>query len=163
MLFDVISGLKRLFFYLGFGVVLGAFCVLPAQAQFSKDADAPIDITAKKFESFPDKDYGIWTGDVQVIQGEVLLTAPSLVIYGIAAGEANRIEATGGMRYTNGLEAITGDAATYDAASETITVTGSVVVVQGDQVMTGGALVYNTKTGEMQFASNASSLSLIHI
>jgi lipopolysaccharide export system protein LptA len=43
---------------------------------------------------------------------------------------------------------VRGDNAVYDAASETITVTGDVVVVQDKNVTRASRIVYNVKTGE---------------
>ena len=125
----------------------------PALAQFATETDAPIDITGDQFEAIEDRDYVIWTGDVQVVQGDSVLTAPRLTIYGVEAGELTRIEAQGGIRYTNGAEAISGDTGVYDASDETITVTGNVVVVQGEQVLSGAKLIYNTRTGSIRFTS----------
>ncbi|NHK29489.1 hypothetical protein FF098_016375 [Parvularcula flava] len=122
-----------------------------AAAQFSQNSNAPIDITGAQFEAFQNEDYALWTGDVQVVQGEVILTAPQLKIYGIGGGRFNRVDATGGIRYTNGLEAISGDRAVYRKENETIVVTGNVVVVQGRQVMTGQQMTYYLDTGKIVF------------
>ena len=127
--------------------------ISPVAAQLSRDQSAPIDITGEKFEIFDERDYAIWTGDVQVVQGEAILTAPKLTLYGINDGDLDRIHAVGGIRYTNGTEAISGEEAVYDAAKSIIVVTGSVVVVQGKQVLSGDELVYHTQTGELKFSS----------
>ncbi|GGD13076.1 LptA/OstA family protein [Aquisalinus flavus] len=128
-----------------------------AAAQFSQNSNAPIDITGAQFEAFQNEDYALWTGDVQVVQGEVILTAPELKIYGIGGGRFNRVDATGGIRYTNGVEAISGDQAIYRKENETIVVTGNVVVVQGRQVMTGERMTYFLDSGKIIFNNEASS------
>ena len=124
-----------------------------ASAQFTTSSDSPIDITGEQFEAVDGRDYVVWTGDVQVVQDQSILTAPRLVIFGVEAGELTRIEAEGGIRFTNGAEAISGDKGIYDAAAETITVTGNVVVVQGEQILSGARLIYNTRTGSIRFSS----------
>lgn len=126
-----------------------------ASAQFVADADTPIDITGAVLDVVDGRDYVIWEGDVQAVQGNSVLTAPKLVIYGVEAGKLTRIIAEGGMRYTNGSEAISGDRGVYNAADETITVTGNVVVVQGEQILAGAKLIYNTRTGSIRFTSAA--------
>jgi len=128
-----------------------------ASAQFSQNSNAPIDITGAQFEAFQNEDYALWTGDVQVVQGEVILTAPELKIYGIGGGRFNRVDATGGIRYTNGVEAISGDQAIYRKENETIVVTGNVVVVQGRQVMTGEQMTYFLDTGKIVFNNQSKS------
>ena len=132
------------------GIVLG---VASASAQLNAGSDAPIDITGDQFEAFRDRDYVVWTGDVQVVQGEAILTAPKLTIYGVESGNLQRINAEGGIRYTNGAEAISSRDAVYSAQDETVIFTGDVVVVQGEQVLTGGRLVYYTQTGQLNFTS----------
>lgn len=122
-----------------------------AAAQFSNNNKAPIDITGDQFEVFQNEDYSLWTGDVQVVQGEVILTAPELKIFGISGGRFNKVEALGGIRYTNGVETISGRTAVYEEASDTITVTGDVVVVQGRQIMTGERMIYHLDTGKIEF------------
>lgn len=122
-----------------------------AAAQFSQNSDEPIDITGAQFEALQDEDVALWTGDVQVVQGEVVLTAPRLKIFGIGGGEFERVEASGGIRYTNGTEAISGENAVYRADDDTIVVTGDVVVVQGRQVMTGEKMTYYLDTGRIIF------------
>ncbi|WP_306251558.1 LptA/OstA family protein [Parvularcula sp. IMCC14364] len=124
-----------------------------ANGQLNAGSDAPIDITGDQFEAFRDKDYVVWTGDVQVVQGEAILTAPRLTIFGVESGNLQRINAEGGIRYTNGAEAISSRDAVYSADDETVIFTGDVVVVQGEQVLTGGRLVYYTQTGQLNFTS----------
>ncbi len=131
-------------------LVLGAGS---ANAQLNTGSDAPIDITGEQFEAFRDRDYVVWTGDVQVVQGEAILTAPKLTIFGVESGNLQRINAEGGIRYTNGAEAISSRDAVYSAEDETVIFTGDVVVVQGEQVLTGGRLVYYTQTGQLNFTS----------
>lgn len=136
--------------------LLAVMMATPAMAQLSQDPDAPIDITGETFEAFEGRDMAIWTGDVQVVQAEAVLTAPKLSIFGIANGNINRIEASGGIRYTNGVESISGDKATYREEDGTIIVTGNVVVVQDNQVMSGERLIYHIDNGELRFSASDS-------
>lgn len=114
--------------------------------------DQPIDVTAARCEVFDNEDTLRCEGSVRVAQGESILAAERMTIYGTQAeGGFRRIEAEGAVRYAKGDNAMSGKSAVYDAASSTLTVTGDVVVVQADQVMTGGRLVYNTTTGATLF------------
>lgn len=114
--------------------------------------DRPIDVTAARCEVFENEDTVRCEGSVRVAQGEAILAAERMTIFGTRAeGGFERIEAVGGVRYATGDNAMSGNSAIYDAASSTLTVTGDVVVVQADQVMTGGRLVYNTVTGATIF------------
>jgi lipopolysaccharide export system protein LptA len=59
------------------------------------------------------------------------------------------------VRFSNGKEAITGARAVFDDIRRTITISENVVVTQGDQVMTGGELVYWVDTGKIVFTAPA--------
>ena len=145
-----LSSAARLFSIVGVVLSIG---LTAAQAQLSRDSKSRIDITGQHFEAFEDRNYVVWTGDVVVVQSNVVLTAPKLTLFTDDSGDLSKIDATGGIRYTNGAEAISGQQAVYLAGSDIITVTGNVVVVQGDQVMSGEKLIYNLSTGKITFSS----------
>lgn len=120
------------------------------------DGSKPVDVSAARCEVLKTEDTVECTGEVRVSQGEAILTGDRLKIFGTSAtGGFRRIEGEGNIRYGNGIDAISGSTATYDAASSTIVVTGDVIVVQGPQVMTGGKLTYNTTTGAIAFQPGA--------
>ncbi|MEL6362882.1 MAG: LptA/OstA family protein [Pseudomonadota bacterium] len=136
---------------LGISLLVSAICQA-AVAQLAPEAsDEPIDITGDSLELIDD--VAIWRGNVRAIQGEAILTSKELIATLDDAGGFKTIKAVGGMRYSNGKEAITGREGLYDALERTITVTDDVVVTQGKQVMTGGALVYWIDTGQLRFTA----------
>lgn len=114
--------------------------------------DAPIDVAAGRCEVFEADDIIECTGDVRITQGDALLSADRVKIFGAGDGEGfKRIEGEGQVRYASGDNALSGQRAVYDGPNTTITVVGDVLVLQGDQVMSGGKLVYNTTTKAMVF------------
>lgn len=114
-------------------------------------SDAPIDITGDRLEVADD--VATWTGNVRAVQGDAILTAEKLVADLAEDGAFSRIHAMGTVRYSNGEEAITGKVGVYDAAARTITISDDVVVTQGDQVMTGGELVYWVDSKRLLFTA----------
>jgi lipopolysaccharide export system protein LptA len=121
--------------------VLTAAVCASARAQLAPNvSNAPIDITGDRLEVVDD--VATWTGNVRALQGEAILTADKLVADLDEGGAFTRIRALGTVRYSNGKDAITGKVGVYDAGSRTITISDDVVVTQGEQVMTGGELVY---------------------
>lgn len=150
-------------------IALGAAAVLamaaPAHAQLSSKSDAPIDVTADEYEIIQSTCRTTWTGDAEAVQADSRLRAKILRTFmaqttkpGSAdkqCGDLNRLEAEGAVYYVTPQQRVRGDAAVYDAASETITVTGDVVAVQGQNVMRGNRMVYNVKTGEGHVTGNA--------
>ena len=73
-----------------------------------------------------------------------------------ACGDLIRIEAEGSVYYvTSKDQRVRGDNGVYDAANETVTLTGDVVAVQGQNVLRGSRMVFNTNTGEGRMVGNA--------
>ncbi|MEE4349123.1 MAG: LptA/OstA family protein [Pacificimonas sp.] len=129
---------------------------LEGTGALAPDSDAPIDLAAERCEVFENEDTARCAGAVRLVQGDAILTADEMTIFGFSHPDGvRRIEGSGNVRYASGPNAISGATAVYDASATTITVTGDVVVIQGDQIMAGGELVYNTATGALQFSPGA--------
>lgn len=132
--------------------IFATACLLgSAQAQLTMNSDEPIDITGDSLEIVDD--VATWTGNVRALQGEAILTSSKLVATLEDGGGFKTIRALGGVRYSNGKEAIAGETALYDSVKRTITISDNVVVTQGETVMTGGTLVYWLDTGRIAFTS----------
>lgn len=130
-------------------IILSMALTPAAQAQLSADSDAPIDITGETAE-FKDN-VAIWTGNVRVVQDQSILVADRLEAKISEEGDFNSIVATGAVRYSNGAEAITGERAVFDNTARTITMSENVIVTQGKQVMSAGAVTYWVDTGMVKF------------
>ena len=131
-------------------MVLAGFTLSPATAQLTADSNEPIDITGDSAE-FQDN-VAVWTGNVRIVQGESILTADRLEANLSDEGEFQSITALGSVRYSNGSEAITGERADYDETSRSITISENVIVTQGKQVMSAGAVTYWIDSGRVKFA-----------
>lgn len=62
-------------------------------------------------------------------------------------GGLNRIEITGDIYFVTPEQVVRGDRAVYTAANDTLTVTGDVILRQGENVMTGSSLTINVGSG----------------
>ena len=73
-------------------------------------------------------------------------------------GDLTRIEASGNVYFVTPDQSMRGDRATYTLSSEEVVVTGDVILTQGQNVLTGGRLVYNVRTeaARMEGGSTAS-------
>lgn len=137
----------------------------PAAAQLAKGQDGPIDITADEFEVVQSSCRSTWSGNAEALQGNARLRANVLRAFmeskpkagssDNACGELIRIEAEGGVYYVTPQQRVRGDAATYDARSETIVMTGDVVAVQDQNVLRGARMVINAQTGEGKMTGSA--------
>ena len=134
-------------------------------------SDPPIDVTGHRFEWIPRERTVIVTGDAATgdplaIRGDAQITVQQFRVLLSDDGEAEaaspadstqsgtdfqgdieRIFAEGRVRYRTPDEVATGDDAVYDASLRTITLTGSVVVTRGPNVMRGGKLVIDIDSG----------------
>lgn len=121
----------------------------PARAQFAADSDAPIDIGADTADYQPG--VAVLSGQVDVRQADVRILADRMRIYSAGGGDdptqgITRIEADGNFYYLTPNQEVRGTAGLYEAASETFTVTGDVILLQGDNVVTGERLIYDLTT-----------------
>jgi len=94
-------------------------------------------------------------GRAEVIQGQNRLRADSINGFG-ASGALNRVEAAGNVYFVTPTQTIRGDRAVYSLTNDEVVVTGDVILTQGQNVLTGGRLTYNTRTesARMEGASN---------
>ena len=66
------------------------------------------------------------------------------------------MEANGSVYYVTPTQRVRANAAVYTADTTTIVMTGDVVAVQGQNVMRGDRMTYNTETGQGQVAGSGS-------
>jgi lipopolysaccharide export system protein LptA len=137
-----------------------------AAQQLATNSKAPVDITADELEVVNAKCQAIWRGNAEALQDTARLRADVLTIYnhvggakpgaqGQACGDMDRMEAQGSVYYVTPQQRVHGDAAVYEAGSTTITITGDVVAVQGQNVLRGSRMVFNTQTGQGQMQGGA--------
>lgn len=144
----------------------------PGQPGLLGSSNAPIDVTAENSEMFQNEHRQVFWGNVEAIQGQSRLRTPRLTTYftpreasagkaapgvvGVDPGQVERVEAEGPVFYVTPTQKATGNHATYLAGPDTITLTGNVVLVQGEKdVATGDKLVIEQKTGHATLSSNA--------
>ena len=130
-----------------FALASGLAALEPAYGQLIGQSEEPIDIFGDHWEVV-DKVVTI-DGSARAVQGEGVLSAAKFVAVMDEEQQPQTIECQGGVRYTNGKEAVAGDTALYDDAARTITFNGNVVVTQGENVISGGNLIYWIDTGRI--------------
>ena len=135
----------------------------PAAAQTSQDSKLPWDITSDRGETHTSDCTAIWSGSAEALQGSSRLRADTMITHleikkgkagapgavSNACGDMVNLEAKGSVYYVSADgRRVHGDNGFYDAASKTITITGDVTAVDGQNVMRGTKMVYNMDTGE---------------
>lgn len=111
----------------------------------------PVDITADKLAVDHPGGQAVFSGNVQVVQGAVTLTADTLTAT-YSSGIDNLV-ASGNVKVTRSqgaaAETATGRRATYKPATEVLTMEGGVTLVRGGNTLRGQTLTYNLKTGQI--------------
>jgi lipopolysaccharide export system protein LptA len=134
---------------------------------FSQNRDQPVHIEAATLEVRDKQQVATFSGDVRVQQGDTAMRCNSLLVFyeqdnGKAAkgktmaaaspGPAGqqrikRLEARGSVVVTQKGQTASGDLGVFDLATNTVTLTGNVVMTQGQNVLRGDKLVVNLTTG----------------
>jgi lipopolysaccharide export system protein LptA len=144
--------------------------------------DAPVQIEAGTLEVHDKTKTATFSGNVQVVQGDTTMKCHSLVVFygqeiGVGGSDAQvtattpaksnldmphgaqnirRIEAHGGVTVLTKDQSASGDLGVYDLKAKTITLSGNVIVSQGQNVIHGERVVVDTETGNARVESGAS-------
>jgi lipopolysaccharide export system protein LptA len=131
------------------GALLFGALASHAQGLKSHDSNAPVDFSADSIEVQDRSDRVVVTGNVQVTQGDLRLTADRLTVAYTRAGsvEINRMDAVGNVVVTRGDQTARGNTGIYDLDRRIITMVGNVQLTQGTNRLNGGRLVMDLNTG----------------
>jgi lipopolysaccharide export system protein LptA len=134
---------------------------------FSQNHDQPVHIEAATLEVRDKDKMATFSGDVRVTQGDTNLRCKTLKVFyeqdDAKADKAKslkaatpgpggqqrikRLEARGGVVVTQKDQTATGETGVFDMKSNTVTLTGTVVMTQGQNVLRGDRLVVNLTSG----------------
>jgi lipopolysaccharide export system protein LptA len=122
------------------------------------DPEAPVEIEADSLAVSQADGRAVFTGNVLVAQGDLKLSAGKVeVAYdrpaeGQGQGKIRTLHATGGVTLASPQEAAEAQEAVYDVAAHRVTMTGKVLLTQGQNTIAGESLVVDldTGTGTMQ-------------
>lgn len=127
-------------------LTLTAFMPTQAYAQFSFQGNGATEITADDLSS--QGNHTILRGQADIRQGDTRILADRVDLYTRGGGltqnsSIDRVVAKGNFYYITPDQEVRGEQGVYQQASESFTVTGDVILVQGENVVTGDKLVYN--------------------
>ena len=127
----------------------GAGDTARAQALANHDSNAPVSVAANSIEAQDRADRVLISGNVQVTQAGLTLTAERMTVaYSRSGGtEINRIDAVGGVTVAKGNESARGNVAIYDLDRRIITLVGNVELKQAGNNLSGGRLVLDLNSG----------------
>jgi len=114
------------------------------------DSNAPVNFAADHMELLDKENRVVLTGNVDITQADLRLTAArGMVSYSNNkdALEIHRFDASGAVAVTRGDESARGDVAIYDVDQRIITMVGNVVLHRGADVLNGGRMVIDLDSG----------------
>ena len=113
------------------------------------DTDAPVDVAADRIEVQDRADRAIFSGNVDVRQGNLRLNAARLTVAYASSGgiEIQRLEASGGVTLRSPSETARSQFAIYDLDRRLVTMIGGVTLVRGANQVQGGRLVLDLDSG----------------
>ena len=155
---------------------------------FSQNRDKPVQIEAATLEVRDKQKAATFSGDVRVKQGDTTMRCASLVVFYEQeapakpdaktektadpamrttslgpAGEQKikRLEARGGVVVTQKEQTATGETGVFDMKANTVTLSGHVVMTQGQNVLRGDRLVVDLTSGVSRVESGKNGQSRV--
>lgn len=127
------------------------------------DSSIPVEITSESLELNQKEGFASFTGDVFVRQGDMTLTCERMVVeYGenpeTGAEEIQKIHMYKGVTFASPSEAAESESAVYDLQTNTIVMTGNVLVTQGRTALSSERLSYNLDSGAGQMTGNVKTV-----
>lgn len=131
---------------------------------FSQNKDKPVQIEAASLEVRDKDKVATFSGSVIVTQGDTTMRCKTLVVHydtdskssgGMKAAQPGpggsssikKLEALGGVHVTQKDQTATGDKGLFDMKTNSITLSGNVLITQGQNILRGERLVVDMGTG----------------
>lgn len=143
-------------FILSIGLALGATGAIAQAANIALgtggfSANLPVEVTADQFSVDQSTGKAVFDGNVLVVQGSLRMSAGKVTIeYAQEGGAPNgvaRLLATGGVTFVTATDAAEAQDAIYSVAEGTVTMSGEVLLTQGQNAIAGDKLVVNLTSG----------------
>jgi lipopolysaccharide export system protein LptA len=121
-------------------------------------AKDPVDIDAGKLDYFDKEQKLVYSGGVVVVNGPSTLKASRLILLldkqqqgqesNGGSDRVRHIDAEGPVTLVSKDQIGTGDHGSYDRSENKVYLTGNVTLTQGDSVVKGDKLIYDTASGQ---------------
>ena len=155
--------------FLALMMIGGLFSGPVAGQELDHDETQPIEISADSLEVAQEERVATFVGNVDAVQGDLVLSAQTLKVHyegkdravGLAAGTGgtiNQIEASGAVILSSPEETAEGDLGVYDVPARLITLTGDVVLTRGDNVLQGEHLELDLATGKSRMIGTTAAV-----
>lgn len=150
--------------------VMAVMLAVPAAAQVTLSNDKPVEISSDTLDVDQEQNQAIFVGNVIARQGSVNMRADRMVVHyrnsgGGGGGEdasgkgIYRIDATGGVIFTNPTDTAKGDVAVYNVDAQTLDLTGDVLLTRDKNILKGTRMNYNLTTGRSVLTAGGSTVA----
>ena len=124
-----------------------------------QDTKLPVEVTADNLSVDQETGTAIFTGNVQIGQGEMRLSAARvLVVYSEGASGISRLEATGGVTLVSGPDAAEAERADYSIDEGTIVMSGNVLLAQGASALSADRMTVRLSDGSAQMSGRVRTI-----
>ena len=120
----------------------------------------PVEIRSDQLQVDNTTGETVFTGNAVLGQGDMRIAAPQIrIIYAPGdGGRIQRLEASGGVTLVTAQEAAEAATAIYEVAAGTVAMRGSVILTQGQNVLSGDRLDVNVRTGQGRMDGNVRTI-----
>lgn len=137
-----------------FGTAAGAHAQSASNAFAGMgDNDQPIQIEADRLEIIDNQNTALLTGNVSVVQGSTILKARQIKVFYLRSGQQNQtnsgirqIDASGKVAIRSEDNHVTADKASVDMVKEFVTLSGNVLISQGQNIVKGCIVTVDLKS-----------------
>lgn len=124
-----------------------------------QDTNLPVEATADNLSVDQETGTAVFTGNVNIAQGDMRLSAPRVLIIYLAEQKGiERMEATGGVTLVSGSDAAESDRADYSIAEGTIVMTGNVLLDQGPNALSADKMTVQLSDGTAQMSGRVKTI-----
>lgn len=153
----------RMFCILSAGLlILGAAGAARAQVAFGsaqEDRALPVEVTSDNLSVNQSDNSVLFTGNVVIAQGGMRLSAPRvLVIYLADRSGIESMQATDGVTLVSDTDAAEASRADYNIVTGQIELRGDVLLVQGDNAITGETMLVDLNAGTAQVSGRVKTV-----
>ncbi|WP_210528425.1 LptA/OstA family protein [Rubellimicrobium arenae] len=121
----------------------------------SADPSAPVEVTSESLSVDQATGAATFTGNVLIGQGDLRLQAGEVEVrYDEGSGQIARLLASGGVTLATPNEAAEAQDADYDLTGQTLTLTGDVLLTQGQSAISADRMVVDLAAGTARMEGN---------
>ncbi len=123
------------------------------------DSGLPIEVTSDVLNVTQESNTAVFLGNAKAVQGDMRLAAEEILVkYDQGQGGIEFVEATRNVVFTNGAEIAEANKGVYRLGSGEVVLTGNVLLLQGQNTISGDALTLDLTTNKGSMRGNVKTV-----